>query len=210
MIMNHTVTGWLFDAYPSTQGITLWFIDENGEKHQCTYKFSPSFFLHLNEPDKKRAQNLVKQCPVPVSLQETTQQELFSGDVLNVLRVSVHDATRFRGVVMFFEIFFPHYAFYNSDILPEQLFLYEADLFPLGFGEYRIENDELAGWTLHDSRDAVEYNLPPLQSMLIRNAHDFIPPKYQRTLQLEISYDNATYVIEQTAPQEVLETLNWH
>src|SRR5947207_15659344 len=101
--MTHTIRAWLFDAYPSTQGITLWFIDEDGQKHQCTYKFAPSFFLHLNEADKKRVQNLAKQCPVAVTLQEATQQELFSGSWLNVLRVSVHDATRLRGVVMFFE-----------------------------------------------------------------------------------------------------------
>lgn len=202
---------WLFDIYPHPQGVTLWFIDINGEKHCCFYKFTPSFFLHVNEADSKRAEVLANKAPAKISIQRTQKKELFSGDSLNVLEVFVHEPMRFKQVVYYFETFFPHFVFFNTDILVEQLFLYETELFPLGFGEYLVKDgSELVAWTLKDSKDAVEYEIPPLNMMLLRNANDFMPPKYQKTLQLEVSYEDATYTLQHETACETLESLNWH
>jgi DNA polymerase-2 len=118
---------------------------------------------------------------------------------------------RFKEVVWYYEKFFPHFAFFNSDVSVEQQFLYETQLFPLGRSEYEISTQgELLNWNLTDSREAFEYELPPFSIMQIRNSNDFVPPKYQKFLQLEISYDNRTYALEQDSPKELLEALNWH
>jgi DNA polymerase-2 len=165
----------------------------------------------LNGVDARRAEVLGTRCPIPLTLTRTTKTEIYSGDPLDVLQVNVHDAMRFRDVVWYFERFFPHFAFFNSDILVAQLFLYETQLFPLAFGDYEFdENEQLTGWTLCDSREATDYQLPPFSIMLLRNANDFVPPKYQKHLQLEVIYDDRTYVLEQETPREVLEALNWH
>lgn len=205
------ITGWLFDVYPSSEGVTLWFIDVNGFHHRCHRRFQPHFFLYLNEADTKRSELLGARCPVPLSFTRTTRTEIYSGDSWNVLQVVVHDATKFKEAVRYFERYFPHFAFFNSDILPAQLFLYDADLFLLALGEYEINADgELINWELHDSREAVEYKLPPLSILWMQNANTFVPPKYQRSLQLELAYDGRQYLLEQETPQEVLEALNWH
>src|SRR3990172_5164728 len=205
--MPRILSGWLFDCYPSPRGITLWFIDENGDKHRCFRRFTPSFFLHLNCSDARRAEALGARSPVPLTITRTMKTEIYSGDTLDVLEVHVHDPLRFRDVVWYYERFFPHFAFFNSDILPAQLFLYHTELFPLALGEYEIdEQGMLTGWTLHDSREATEYKLPPFSILLLRNANDFVPPKYQKHLQLEVLYDDRTYVLEQETPQEVLES----
>ena len=209
--MAHTISGWFFDCYPSPQGITLWLIDQNGDKHRCFRRFTPSFFLHLNQSDARRAEVLGTHCPIPVTITRTTKTEIYSSDPLDVLEVHVHDPMRFRDVVWYYERFFPHFAFFNSDILVAQLFLYETQLFPLAFGEYEIDgHGEFTGWVLHDSREATDYQLPPFSILLLRNANDFVPPKYQKHLQLEVIYDDRTYALEQETPQEVLEALNWH
>jgi DNA polymerase-2 len=209
--MSRTLTGWFFDCYPSPRGLTIWLIDENGDKHRCFRRFTPSFFLHLNAADARRAEALAARSPAPVTITRTTKREIYSGDSLDVLEVHVHDPMRFREVVWYFERLFPHFAFFNSDILPAQLFLYHTQLFPLARGEYEIDEEGmLTGWTLHDVREATEYQLPPFSIMLLRNANDFVPPKYQKHLQLEVIYDDRTYALEQETPQEVLESLNWH
>ena len=209
--MHTTVNGWLFDLYPSPKGITLWLIDRSGTKHCCFRRYRPSFFLHVNDSDAKRAAALGARSPVEVSLGRTTKKEIYSGDPWDVVQVYVHDTTRFKEAVWYFERFFPHFAFYNSDILVAQLFLYETKLFPLALGDYEIdETGEVTGWNITDSREALEYDLPPLSVMSIRNANDFVPPKYHTTFQLEISYDDATYALEQQDPVEVVEALNWH
>lgn len=209
--MIRRMTGWLFDVYPNHHGVTLWLIDEGGLKYRLTRKFTPSFFLQLNEPDRRRAERLALQCPGGVSITRTTRRELFSNMELDVLQIHVHNPLKFRETVSLYERLFPHFAFYTSDILPAQLFLYETDLFPLAFGEYSAdETGELREWTLHDTKEAFEYTLPPLSVMMLKSVNSVVPPKYQRTLQLEISYEDRSYVLEQESPVEVLESLNWH
>jgi len=205
------VEGWLFDVYPSKRGMTIWLIDRDGRKHRCHREFEPAFYLQLDERDAKRAHNLAGRSPSPVSFSRKEMTEIYSGDRWNVLRVGVHDTTRLRQTVRFYEEFFPHFAFFNSDLTAEQLFLYDTNLFPLGLGTYRIDADgRLESWELRDSTEATEYELPPLSILWLRNADDFVPPKYRKNLQLELAYDGRTYALEQHAPREVLEALNWH
>lgn len=209
--MSTITTGWLFDLYPSSRGITLWLIDRNGAKHRCWYEFYPSFYLHLNDADMKRAEFLSNRCPVPLSLARTTRTEIYSGDAWDVLQIFVKDPMRFKEAVWHYERFFPHFVFFNSDILPAQLFLYATQLFPLAFGDYEIdEHGKLIAWTLNDAKEQTEYALPPFSLLWLRNANDFVPPKYQKHLELEITYDNRTYSLEQERPTEIIETLNWH
>ena len=209
--MMYTVHGWLFDVYPVPEGVALWFIDRDGRRHRCWHPFRPSFYLHLRGTDAKRAVALARRCPVRLTIEPTTRTEIYSGEAVGVLQVFVHDALRLTEAVRYFERFFPHYAFYNSDLLVQQLFLYDTNLFPLGLGEYHIdENRQVIGWSLQDDRNAVEYELPPLNILRLRNANDIVPPKYQRSLQLEIAYDGQTFSLEQHSPAEVIESLNWH
>jgi len=206
-----SVNGWLFDVYPSKHGVTIWFIDNNGNRLHYSRLFKPYFFLHLHASDTRRAVALGARCPVPLSFTPTTRTEIYSGDTIDVLQVFVHDPMRFKEAVWYYETFFPHYAFFNSDVSVEQQFLYETQLFPLALGEYEIStNGELCAWHLDDSREAADYTLPPFSIMQIRNSNDFVPPKYQKFLQLEISYDHRTYALEQDSPKELLESLNWH
>ena len=58
--------------------------------------------------------------------------------------------------------------------------------------------------------EAEDYTLPDLSVLRLRNVNDFVPPKYQKHLQLEVSYEDRTYTLEQQTPREVLEALNWH
>ncbi len=209
--MHSIVNGWLFDVYPSAKGITLWFIDRNGIKHCCFRRYRPSFFLHVNDSDTRRVAALSARSPVEVSLGRAMRKEIYSGDTWDVVQIYVHDTTRFKEAVWYFERFFPHFAFYNSDILVSQLFLYETKLFPLALGNYEIDDKgELIRWEVNDSGDALEYTLPPFSIMSIRNANDFVPPKYQNNFQIEISYDGTIYALEQQHPVEMLEALNWH
>jgi len=138
--MSNVVSGWLFDAYPSTDGMVVWLIDREGRKHRCTVPFLPSFFLHLSPQDMKRASTLATRCDTRLTVSITTRKELYSDESWDVLQISVHNPTRFSSVVRSFEQFFPHFAFFDSDLLVPQLFLYETALFPLAYGDYEIDH----------------------------------------------------------------------
>ncbi len=206
-----SVTGWLFDVYPSPSGVTLWLVDREGGKHRCSSPFIPSFFMHVDEPGARRVAALVSGFPFRVVLDRTTRREIYSNEEWSVLRVSVHDTRQLRSVVQRLERHFPHFVFFNSDIAVPQLFLYATDLFPLAFGEYRLdETNILTGWTLADTRDAMEYTMPDLVTLSIKNRPDFVSPKFRKTFQLEVAYDGASYSIEHQEPAEVIQTLAGH
>ena len=48
----------------------------------------------------------------------------------------LHDTLHFREIIRQFEFEFPYYVFFNSDLTPAQMFLYERNLFPLAFGTF--------------------------------------------------------------------------
>ncbi|MDH3253088.1 MAG: hypothetical protein OEM41_09875, partial [Ignavibacteria bacterium] len=152
----------------------------------------------------------VRSFPFRISLERVTQREIYSNEEWNVVRVCVHDTLQLKHVVRRLERHFPHYVFFNSDIAVQQLYLYTTGLFPLAFGEYDLEENHLIGWTLADRYDAMEYTLPDLTTMVIRNRPDFVSPKYRKAVQLEIAYDGSTYTFEQEEPAEVLHSLNRH
>jgi DNA polymerase-2 len=208
---RRTITGWLFDLYPSHNGITLWLVDSTGHHHRCRVPFTPYFYMHVSRADAQRVEEVVRRLPFRVSLTWDRQREIYSGIEWDVLRVSVHDPLRLRTTVQRLEKLFPHYVFFNSDIPSQQLFLYITGLFPLAFGEYVLdESDQLAGWTLQDAREAMEYVIPDLTILKLTNRPDVVSPKYRRSLQLEVGYDGATYTLEHADAEEVLGSLAWH
>ncbi len=206
-----TIKAWLFDLYPTTEGMTLWLIDEEGKKHCCRDRFVPSFYLHLRPHEIERVKALGRKYHLPISITRAQKTELYTGEALEVLEVNVHQPTQLQQVVWTFERFFPHFAFFNSDIPAAQMYLYHTRLFPLAYGEYTIdENGWLSGFLINDRPDALEYPCRQLTVMSGRNRHETVAPKYQRVLQFEISYDGSSYLLEQEDPVEALQTLNWH
>jgi DNA polymerase-2 len=209
--MTTTVTGWLFDIYASPEGITLWLVDRDGRKHRCRAAFVPSFFMHVPETDEQRVGAIVAPFPFRVTLARDVRREIYANEEWNVLRVSVHDTMHLKDVVRRLERHFPHFVFFDSDIPAQQLYLYHTGLFPLAYGDYTIDDQGmLAGWQLHDSAENLEYTMPPLVTMTLKNRPDFVSPKYRKTYQLEVGYDGRTYGLENEEPAEVIAALNRH
>ncbi len=210
-MQGRMIHGWLFDLYPSPSGITLWLVDREGRKERCHADFEPFFYLHVSPAEAESVEALVRGFPCRVSLSREEQREIYTDTPWEVLRVGVHDPTRLRLLVRRLERLFPHFVFFNSDITPQQLFLYATDLFPLAFGEYMIDGDgRLVEWHLQDARESMEYSIPDLTTMTIKNRPDVVSPKFRKTLQLEVGYDGATYALENRDGAEVLEGLAWH
>lgn len=204
------VTGWLFDLYPSRSGITIWLVDREGRKRCILSPYTPSFFMHIGEHELGKAKRVITTVHSPVTFERTARKDIYRNEELDVFRVSVSDPLQLKSVVRKLERHFPHFVFYNSDIMPQQLFLYETGLFPLAFGEYHVQGNTLTGWQLADRYDATEYSFPPLTSMKLANAPDFVAPKFRKQYQLEISYDGQTYSLEHERPADVLHALNRH
>ncbi|MCZ6775268.1 MAG: hypothetical protein O7D34_02285 [Ignavibacteria bacterium] len=204
-------TGWLFDLYPSAHGLTVWLVDGEGRKRRVSVPYVPSFYMHVADKEARRVASIISSFPFRVTLNRTTQKEIYSNEEWNVLRVNVYDTLQFKKVVQRLERHFPHYVFFNSDVPVQQLYLYNTGLFPLAFGKYHLsEDNELLSWELEDTYDAMKYTTPELSTMTIQNRPDVVSPKFRKTYQIEIGYDGTTYSIENEEPAEVLHALNHH
>ena len=209
-VVVQRIIGWLFDVYPSDKGITLWLMDREGRKHCASVPFIPSFCMRVSEQEEQRVAALTRSFPFPVTFYRIVRREIYSNHEWNVLSVNVHKTMRFKDVVWKLERHFPHYIFFNSDIPVQQMFLYETGLFPLAYGEYRVQDGILAGWELDDRNDSTSYSLPPLTTLKLNNTSDFISPKFRKHYQLEVSYDGQSFSLEDEEPSNVLHALNRH
>ena len=61
---------------------------------------------------------------------------------------------------------YSRFRLYNVDVPFTQMYLYQKDLFPLAFVE--AEEDDEIQWTMKDSRDAIDYELPPLRNVTLQ------------------------------------------
>jgi len=59
------------------------------------------------------------------------------------------------------------YRFYDIDIPSPQMYLYHKDLFPLALVEAE-ETSKGIQWTLQDSRESVDYQIPPLKTVKLQ------------------------------------------
>jgi DNA polymerase II len=209
-----TITGWLFDLYAVEGGLALWIIDGAGRAHRCTAPYRPSFYLDARSVREDDARAALRRKRIGADVARTRKLELYSGHMRDVLEVAVHNPLQFRRAVRTVETFAPHDALYNTDISVEQLFLYDRDLFPLAEAEYRVENGRLAGFSILVPQEALDYRVPPLRIMTIKNAaEDSAPgqrsePKYHRFLQLEIGYEDKKLLLEEEHAADVLRTLD--
>ncbi len=209
--MWKSLRGWLFDLYPSNKGITLWIIDENGEKIQGFAPFTPRFYMHVEDDERSHVENIARRNRCIISDGWVYKTEIYSGKDIPVLEISAPDTLHFREIVRRFEYEFPYYVFFDSDLTPVQMFLFQKNLLPFGFGKYTFDDDnEFVGAVLHDSFDAVDYTVPPLTVMTIAPTNSEVAPKYYHHINFQIGYDNREYTIEADSAEELLRRIDSH
>jgi DNA polymerase-2 len=209
--VTRTIHGWFFDVYPVRNGMVVWIIDDEGTAHHCFDPFHPEFYLHLGANDEKRIPVLVQKLKLPVTTGKEKKLELFSGEEWLVTNIAVRDPLQFNHCVWSLQKFFPHFAFYNSNIPVAQMYLYDRKVFPLARCSFIVSGENiLQQMVLEDSFDACTYAVPELKTMKLSNGNAEFSTKFFRTLKLEIAYDGTTHSLEQEDPVGVLETFNWH
>ncbi len=203
------ISGYFFDLYPVRNGMVVWILGDDGKPYHCFDPFHPTFFLHLDAHDRKRILPLAQRFKMPVSIGKERKTELFSGEEWEVTKITVHDPLQFNRCVRTLQTFFPHFAFYNSNIPVAQMYLYDRQVFPLARCRFNVdEKNILRDIVVDDNFDSPNYLIPDLKIMRLHNTH--FATKFSRTLNLEISYEDKTYALEHHDPEEVLNSLNWH
>ncbi|HEU5120346.1 MAG TPA: DNA polymerase domain-containing protein, partial [Candidatus Nitrosocosmicus sp.] len=177
--MKPIVNGWLFDIYHIKDHMVLWIKQKEGEIKRLEYPWSPSIYVASDLKkdlsvllDDNRILSLIKGYNFEAKFEYPS---FISNDCKNkneVLKLTLADSFSVLNLARRIEKLstrFGYYRLYNVDISPEQAFLYEKELYPLGlynvednisnerFERYQIINDK------NDSIDSFEYVIPELK-----------------------------------------------
>ncbi|HLC41005.1 MAG TPA: DNA polymerase domain-containing protein, partial [Methylomirabilota bacterium] len=198
--------GWLFDVYPSRDGMVLWLKTEQG----CLRLVDPywaSFYLSGRETALKQCASYLSRQRLSVTTEQTERRELLSNRFIPVLKVSTPRLDRFSALVQAAHRFNPELTFYNCDILLPQVYFYERGLFPLAQCELTYDETlRLTEIQLLDSPLAINYLVPPLSFLQLRMEQD-ANPNHGRTTRLIASIDEREFVFEEEG-EDLLKSLN--
>src|SRR5437879_2213081 len=149
-------TGWLFDVYPLHDRIVLWV--KNEKMFRIEKEWTPSIYVSSNS--KHKLDSLLKNSKI-ISLIKYVQwvdriEKVSDLTTSKVLKLTVKNSSELVRLAKTIEEIdsFGVYRMYNVDVPPEQTYLYEQDLYPLG--KYKIQDT----WESLSGIEETDYKLP--------------------------------------------------
>jgi len=164
--LKKMTTGWLFDAYSLDDKIILW-IKNNQKLYRIEKQWTPSLYV---ASDSKSKLDRLKDNPAIKSFVKqfkTVNRIEKVSDIKEskVLQIAVKKSSELAMLARNIERLdkFGAYRLYNVDVPPEQLYLYENNLYPLG--KYQINNDI---WDDLSSINEADYDLPEFKKVKLK------------------------------------------
>lgn len=186
----------------------MWLLDADGRSHQLLVPYRPTWYVSGPAGTMRRiAESLKKHIGVDVRL--TERVEWASGQLRPVAAVTMPSPHIPSQLLSSLHQAYPEAEFHTCDIPLPQQYLYETGNFPLAFGRYEI-NDEGSLQSVHveDSPFALDYPIPPLNTLIVRPAERKVNPRHRNILELEVeTSDGRIHSPDAEDPCEFLDTL---
>jgi DNA polymerase-2 len=204
------IKGWIFDAYLTGEGISLWILDSRGKMHALLDPWQPRLFAR----EGPKLSRFLAHNRIPITQRSTVREEFFTREKVPVREIRVCNPLRYNDFVAKIQEV-ENLELFNCDIHPIQAYHYERGHFPLAKGEFEADADGvLRDWTLHDSPWDLDYEWPPLRFAYLSLDHDN-DPNHSRKGSLVLTLGDTpgvgtSYVLEETDPAGLIETLNRH
>ncbi|MFK7804399.1 MAG: DNA polymerase domain-containing protein [Anaerolineae bacterium] len=171
--------GWLLQTYLNEErGMTVWFIDDLGERHRFQLGLDVTFYAAGPFPRLRQLWRFLQAQPFALSLERQQKRELFSGDI-DLLAVTVDAAQQKR---LFYPVLsqFPDLDYFDADVLPALHLTARSAVFPLARCRLTVEDQQIVELESLDSTADIEYALPALRLLYIEPECDPFhkPPSY--------------------------------
>jgi DNA polymerase I len=171
------VEGWLIDCYPQKpdgRGMTFWICEASDGRwirvkdnnwHAKIYAAGSACDVPDYVLAKVRGSKLVHSIRVAHK-----RADIYSKEDSPVLEIELNNAGSGRKLGEILEGFFSNpstFSLYNIDVLPEQQYFYEKELFPLAYVEAVVDpkDGSVTEWHLLDSASSFDYKLPVLKCL---------------------------------------------
>ncbi|HLB64192.1 MAG TPA: hypothetical protein VJJ46_05075, partial [Anaerolineales bacterium] len=84
-----TLFGWMLDAYPAGDGMTIWLLDADGRPHALEDRLTPAFCARGPRQDLHALCQMFRARRAPVTLRRVERRDLFLDREVEVLEVGV-------------------------------------------------------------------------------------------------------------------------
>ena len=123
--------GWLLDLYADEQdGLVLWFLGEDGQRHRFSQAFPITFYVAGPFPRLRELWRYLRARPISLRLDRSQKRDLFSGE-LDVLAVQVEDPALQPGLFQEISRRFPDLDYFDADIPITVRYAATYKVFPL-------------------------------------------------------------------------------
>jgi DNA polymerase elongation subunit (family B) len=155
--------GWIIDLYPQPGQMIVWLKQQDGTCVRLVDRWKARLYVGGEFGDllNLACQPYVNHGRFVEKIERAGDQ--FKSRVLEIQVKTEKEASNLANRIQR-DGSYSKFRLYNVDTPFTQMYLYEKDLFPLAYVEVENENGSLR-WTARDSRDAVEYQLPPLRQV---------------------------------------------
>ncbi len=179
-------TGWLYDIYGSNNEITIWLLEDGGERCRLSQPFPVTFYAAGSFPRLRQLWRYLHSQPLAVQLGRTQRTDLFTGtlEVMEIQTAGPADQKRlFRQVLSRF----PDLDYYDADIPLALRYAAAFNVFPLARCRIAATADGTiksivpldSCWDLHPTK-------PPLRIIRLEPNTD---PDHQAPTHLRVTND---------------------
>lgn len=156
-------SGWLFDYHAHGNEMILWFITDDGERLRLVDQFEPSAFIEGPEQQLSACLRAMEKNGDAAAEGWTERLDFWTGKPRRVFAFRILRVETWRRALDRHANHFPSLCWHNADLLAEQTYGFDRDVFPLM--RCRIEHDKgrLLSLVSEDNRWATDYAPPPLR-----------------------------------------------
>ena len=188
-----TLFGWLFDAYPSGQGMAVWLIDQDGRSHLLQDSLEPAFYAQGSADQLRKVCDELRRRGAPVRIRTTERIDLFLDRAVEVLEVRVLQPKLLPSLFNQISRKYPDLTYYDADIPLPQRYVLARDLFPLAYCLVEHLEGRVRRIEALDTPWEVDYQLPPLRVMTLRVQGDLQDPGRGHRGDLLVESEGHTY-----------------
>ncbi len=159
--MNHPA--WLFDYHALGNTMVLWFIMGDGSRLRLVDVFEPLVYLDGPEGEVGACARGMRRAGDAAVEGWTERRDFWTGEPRRVLAVRVLRVESWRRALDRHADRFPQVSWHNADLLAEQVYGFERDVFPLMRCRVEHEGGRLVSLVPEDDRWATDYAAPPMR-----------------------------------------------
>ncbi|MBI3933570.1 MAG: hypothetical protein HY316_02695 [Acidobacteria bacterium] len=208
---HHTMKyhrGWFFDLYPTPGAMAVWMLGQDGSR-VCYFDdgsypggFRPAFYARGPEAAlRSLGAELSRRFP-RLTATMTELGDLWSDQQVPVLAVTPPTLAAFPAVVRYVRRAAPFADLFNADLLMEQLYCYERQVFPLALCEWEADGDRLLSLRSLDDPWETEFELPPLRVLEMGPDRVAGNPNHGGEFSLKLKVEDQVWILNEAETGE--------